>query len=90
MKFSILHLFDKILVEGIVGSCESYFGSLFWVRPAHIVCEEKHTHKTLKIRDASETAHTVCYKHPSMFIHKKNQLLVVTKMYNIPTLTQIK
>ena len=45
MKFSILLLFDKILVEGIVGSCESYFGSLFWVRPAHIVCEEKHTQK---------------------------------------------
>ena len=45
MKLFILLLFDKILVEGIVGSCESYFGSLFWVRPAHIACEEKHTQK---------------------------------------------
>ena len=44
------------------------------MRPAHIVCEEKHTHKTLKIRDASETAHTVCCKHPSMFIHKQDKV----------------
>ena len=56
----------------------------------HTLYVKRSTHKkTLKIRDASETAHTVCCKHPSMFIHK-NPLLVVTQMYNIPTSTHIK
>ena len=84
MKFSILLLFDKSWWKELLATVNlTLAASSEWDQ--HTLYVKRSTHKkTLKIRDASETAHTVCCKHPSIFIHKKKSTIGCQKNVQYP------